>query len=126
MPKFRRSSEKLSALLVVAAALCLTGTQAAAGERLKIGLLPYESCLDASLNDEQVERNQRYWYPGSSRAVGGEGGCYLGFPSAGQRWAQILVDGTLVRVFPSSSFGRYRSKDGRTLVEIWVTKRGST
>lgn len=126
MPIFKRRSGNLSLLLAIAVSLGLTGSHAAAGERLRIGLLPYESCLDASVNDDMVERNQRYWYPGSSRAVGGEGGCYLGFPSARDAWAEILINDDIVRVFPSSSYGRYRSKDGRTLVEIRVTKSGTT
>ena len=107
---------------------------------LEIGKLPYEQCVDVALQSDQAEENQRYWFSrvapyvgyskGEATTAGGDGTCYLGFPSTTKKSALVLVGGTVIEVFPIASsnkkVSKYRSNDHFTIVEVRITGGDST
>ena len=119
--------------------MAFLGATAHAAE-LGLGQLPYEQCVDTSLQNDQVGENQRFWFPrvppyvgyskGEQTAAGGDGTCYVGFPSGKKKSALVLVDGSIVEVFPTTSsqkkISRYRSRDRTTTIEIRITGGDST
>ena len=136
--KHKRLQSSVSSVIFIGL-FVLTGlnVQAAAFE---IGKLPYESCVDISLQNDQADENQRYWFSrtppyvgyakGEKTTAGGDGTCYLGFPSAKKKSALVLVGGSVIEVFPAASVDKnvsiFKSKDHNTIVEIRITGGDST
>jgi hypothetical protein len=122
--------KKLLVSIVTMFYLTATEAQPTAAESITIGLLPYEKCIDVSLQDDGDEKNQRHWDSRSSLVVGWDSTCYLGFPSAKNKWAEVLINNVIVRVYPSSStrsrISRFSSRDQQTIVEVKVIKSGTS
>ena len=107
---------------------------------LEIAKLPYEKCVDVSPQNDQAEENQRYWFSripsyvwyskGEKTTAGGDGTCYLGFPSATKKSALVLVNSTIIEVFPiaisNKKVSKYRSSDHSTIVEVRISGGDST
>ncbi|MDO5687450.1 MAG: hypothetical protein Q4G42_08770 [Neisseria sp.] len=121
-------------LIISSAVLPFFGAAAYADE-LDFGKLPYEKCIDTSLQDDFAQENQRFWFPrnlpyigytdGEQTPAGGDGSCYLGFPNAHKESALVFVDDAMVEVFPMThsqqNVSQYRSGDRSIIVEIRIT-----
>jgi hypothetical protein len=107
---------------------------------LNLGKLPYEKCVDTSLQDDLAEENQRFWFSrvppyvgyskGERTTAGGDGTCYVGFPRAKRKSALVVIDDSIVEVFPTAGsqkkMSRYSSNDRNTIVEIHITGGDTT
>ena len=119
--------------------LALIGLNAQAAG-LEIGKLPYEKCVDVLQPNDHAEENQRYWFSrvppyvgyskGEKTTAGGDGTCYLGFPSAKKKSAHVLAGNSVIEIFPVKSSIKnvllFSSKDHRTMIEIRITGYDST
>lgn len=83
--------QRFAQAIIFSGFFALIGLNAQAAD-LEIGKLPFEKCVDVLLQNDQAEENQRYWFSrtppyvgylkGEKTTAGGDGTCYLGFPSA--------------------------------------------
>ena len=113
----------------------------ASARDLQLGKLDtYKQCVDASLENDLAEENQRYWFPrkppyigfskGEQTTAGGDGTCYLGFPSAKKSSAILLIENAIVEVLPvgkvNAKMLRFQSRDRKTQVAVRITGTDST
>lgn len=139
MPLKNTSLQRFAQAIIFSGFFALIGLNAQAAD-LEIGKLPFEKCVDVLLQNDQAEENQRYWFSrtppyvgylkGEKTTAGGDGTCYLGFPSAKKKSAHVLVDGSVIEVFPVASSKKsisiFSSNDHSTIVEVFITGTEST
>lgn len=131
----------LGYLLGIAIFFVAANTANAEDNKLQVGLLnTYGQCVDASLQNDLADENQRYWFPrkppfvgfskGEKTTAGGDGTCYLGFPNASKSSGIIQINNVIIEVHPegTATEGRltFKSKAGDTHVVVQVTGSDST